>query len=126
MPENLRPSIVRFGDFQLNLRSGELHKHGIRLRLPGQSLTILATLLERQGEIVTREELRKTLWPEDTFVDFDHSVNSAVKRLREALNDSADNPRFVETLPRLGYRYIGPPAAHPEGPSANETAPAAA
>jgi tetratricopeptide (TPR) repeat protein/DNA-binding winged helix-turn-helix (wHTH) protein len=114
MLERLRTSAVRFGEFQLNLQSGELHKHGIRLRLPRQSLTILATLLERQGEIVTREELQKTLWPEDTFVDFEHSVNSAVKRLREALNDSADNPRFVETLPRLGYRYIGPPVSQPE------------
>ena len=114
MPEKPRTSIVRFGDFQVNLQSGELHKHGIRLRLPGQSLTILATLLERAGEIVTREELRKTLWPEDTYVDFEHSVNSAVKRLREALNDSADNPRYVETLPRLGYRYIGPPVSRPE------------
>src|SRR5579859_1043541 len=126
MPENLRTSIIRFGDFQLNLQSGELHKHGIRLRLPGQSLTILASLLERQGEIVTREELRRTLWPEDTFVDFEHSVNSAVKRLREALNDSADNPRYVQTLPRLGYRYIGPPVAHPQRPSANESATASA
>jgi DNA-binding winged helix-turn-helix (wHTH) protein/tetratricopeptide (TPR) repeat protein len=125
MPEKPRTSVVRFGNYQLNLQSGELQKHGIRLRLPGQSLKILATLLERPGEIVTREELQKTLWPEDTFVDFEHSVNSAVKRLREALNDSADNPRFVETLPRLGYRYIGPPVARLEGPSASETAPAA-
>jgi len=121
MPEKLRTAVVRFGDFQLNLQSGELQKHGIRLRLPGQSLTILATLLEHPGEIVTRDELKKTLWPEDTFVDFEHSVNSAVKRLREALNDSADNPRFVETLPRLGYRYVGPPVAHLEGPSASKT-----
>jgi eukaryotic-like serine/threonine-protein kinase len=115
MPEKSRTFIVRFGDFQVNLQSGELQKHGIRLRLPGQSLTILTTLLERQGEIVTREELQKTLWPQDTYVDFEHSVNSAVKRLREALNDSADNPRFVETLPRLGYRYIGPPVAQAGG-----------
>jgi len=118
-------SIVHFGDFQLNLQSGELRKHGIRLRLPGQSLTILAALLERHGQIVTREELRKTLWAEDTFVDFEHSVNSAVKRLREALNDSADNPRFVETLPRLGYRYIGPPVREPKADAAIQVVDAA-
>lgn len=113
MPEKLHLSLVRFGGFELNLQSGELRKHGVRLRLPGQSLKILAVLLEHQGEIVTREDLRKSLWPEDTFVDFEHSVNSAVKRLRDALNDSAENPRFIETLPRLGYRYCGPTVDRP-------------
>jgi len=99
---------IHFGDFELNPQSGELLKDGIRLRLPGQSFKILVMLLERANEVVTREELQKRLWPADTFVDFEHSVNSAVKRLREALNDSAEEPRFIETLPRLGYRYIGP------------------
>jgi len=103
-----QPAAIHFGDFELNPQSGELLKHGIRLRLPGQSFKILAMLLERSNEVVTREELQKRLWPADTFVDFEHSVNSAVKRLREALNDSAEEPRFIETLPRLGYRYIGP------------------
>jgi eukaryotic-like serine/threonine-protein kinase len=99
---------IHFGDFELNPQSGELLKHGLRLRLPGQSFKILAMLLERSNEVVTRDELQKRLWPADTFVDFEHSVNSAVKRLRAALNDSAEEPRFIETLPRLGYRYIGP------------------
>jgi DNA-binding winged helix-turn-helix (wHTH) protein len=94
---------IRFGDFELNPQSEELLKHGIRLRLPRQSFKILAMLLKRPNDVVTREELQKSLWPADTFVDFEHSVNSAVKRLRAALNDSSDNPRFVETLPRLGY-----------------------
>src|SRR5579859_2027111 len=102
------PAKIHFGDFELNPQSGELLKHGIRLRLPGQSFKILAMLLEKPNEVVTREELQKKLWPADTFVDFEHSVNSAVKRLREALNDSAEEPRFIGTLPRLGYRYIGP------------------
>ena len=103
---------VRLGDFELNLQSGELWKNGYRLRLPQQSFRILTILLKTPGEVVTREELRKELWPDNTFVDFEHGVNSAVRRLREALNDSAEEPRFIETLPRLGYRYLGPPVTN--------------
>src|SRR5215469_962196 len=108
MPNATQP-LVCFGDFELNLQSGELQRNGHRRRLPQQSFCVLTILLNSPGEVVTREELRKELWPEDTFVDFEHGVNSAVRRLREALNDSADEPRFIETLPRLGYRYLGPP-----------------
>jgi DNA-binding winged helix-turn-helix (wHTH) protein len=99
--------VVRFADFEVDVRVGELRKHGRRLRLQEQPLRILAMLLERPGELVTREEMRLSLWPADTFVDFDHGLNSAVARLRERLNDSADAPRFVETVPRRGYRFIG-------------------
>ena len=97
-------AVVRFGVFEANLQSGELRKHGLRLRVPGQPFKILTILLERPGEVISREELQKSLWPSDTFVDFEHSLNSAVKKLREALGDSVENPRYIETLPRLGYR----------------------
>ena len=97
---------VRFGVFEADLKAGELRKHGIRIKLQDQPFEILAMLLERPGELVTREELRLKLWPADTFVDFDHGLNNAINRLREALNDSADAPRFIETLPRRGYRFI--------------------
>jgi TolB-like protein/DNA-binding winged helix-turn-helix (wHTH) protein/Tfp pilus assembly protein PilF len=99
---------VRFGVFEFDLRSRELRKHGIRIKLQEQPCQILAFLLERRGEMVTREELQRHLWPSDTFVDFDHSLNTAVMRLREALNDSTENPRFIETLPRRGYRFVAP------------------
>jgi len=111
--------VIRFGPFDADLQTQELHKHGVRLRLPGQSFQILKMVLERQGQLVTREDFQKALWPSDTFVDFDHSLNAAVNRLREALGDSADEPHLIETLPRRGYRFIGtikPPAA--EAPSA--------
>ena len=94
--------------FEVDLRTGELRKHGLRLRLPSQSFQVLRLLLEHPGELVTREELRAKLWPADTFVDFDHGVNAAVNRLREALGESAESPKFVETLPRRGYRFIVP------------------
>jgi Tol biopolymer transport system component/DNA-binding winged helix-turn-helix (wHTH) protein len=100
-------SVVRFADFEVNVRTGELRKHGRRLRVQEQPLRILNMLLERPGELVTREELRLSLWPADTFVDFDHGLNSAVARLRESLNDSAEAPRFVATVPRKGYRFVG-------------------
>ena len=100
--------LLRFGIFEANFHSGELRKHGIRIRLQEQPLQILALLLERPGELVTREELRQRLWPSDTFVDFDHGLNTAVNKLREALADSANTPRYIETLARRGYRYIGP------------------
>jgi Tol biopolymer transport system component/DNA-binding winged helix-turn-helix (wHTH) protein len=98
----------RFGLFEVDLRAGELRRNGSRLKLQEQPFQVLALLLERPGEIVSREELRKRLWPEDTFVDFDHSLNAAVKRLRDALGDSAENPRFVETVARRGYRFVAP------------------
>jgi Tol biopolymer transport system component/DNA-binding winged helix-turn-helix (wHTH) protein len=105
-PEVVLP-VVRFGDFEVNVCAGELRKHGRRLRVQEQPLRILSMLLERPGELVTREQMRLSLWPADTFVDFDHGLNSAVARLRESLNDSAEAPRFVETVPRRGYRFIG-------------------
>jgi Tol biopolymer transport system component/DNA-binding winged helix-turn-helix (wHTH) protein len=101
------PNVVRFGAYEVDLRSAELRKSGVKVRLTGQPFQILAILLEQQGELVTREELQKRLWPADTFVDFDRGLNAAINRVREALGDSAENPRFVETLPRRGYRFIG-------------------
>ncbi|HWY68909.1 MAG TPA: winged helix-turn-helix domain-containing protein [Terriglobales bacterium] len=101
-------AVVRFGVFEVDLRAGELRRNGSKVRLQEQPFQILAMLLERPGKIVTREELRERLWPADTFVDFDHSINAATKRLRDALQDSAENPRFVETLSRRGYRFIAP------------------
>ena len=98
---------IRFGSFELDVRSGELHKGPSRLKVPDQSIEILKALLEQPGELVTREQLRERLWPSDTFVDFEHGLNAAVRRLREALGDSADTPRFIETLPRRGYRFVG-------------------
>jgi TolB-like protein/DNA-binding winged helix-turn-helix (wHTH) protein/Flp pilus assembly protein TadD len=98
--------IIRFGVFEVDLNGAELRKQGLRIKLPEQPFQILAMLLEKPGEIVTREELRNRLWQTDTFVDFDHGVNNAVMRLREVLGDSSDNPRFIETLPRRGYRFI--------------------
>jgi DNA-binding winged helix-turn-helix (wHTH) protein len=97
---------IRFGDFEADLRAGELHKHGVRVRLQEQPLKILITLVERAGDVVLREEFREALWPADTFVDFDHGLSAAVNKLREALCDSADHPRYVETIPRRGYRFI--------------------
>src|SRR5215813_4422519 len=100
--------IVRFGVFELDLSAGELRKSGVKLRLQEQPFQVLTMLLERAGEVVTRDELRQKLWASDTFVDFDHSLNTAVNKLREALGDSAASPRFVETLARRGYRFIAP------------------
>lgn len=100
--------IFRFGIFEADLVAGELRKNGIRIRLQEQPFQVLAVLLERAGEPVTREQLREQLWAADTFVDFDHSLNTAVTKIREALGDSASNPRFVETLARRGYRFIAP------------------
>jgi len=97
---------LRFGVFELDLRAGELRKHGLRVRLQAQPFQVLAMLLEHFGEVVTREELQKTLWPADTFVDFDHGVNKAINKIREALGDSAESPRFVETVARRGYRFL--------------------
>jgi eukaryotic-like serine/threonine-protein kinase len=99
---------LRFDVFTLDLRAGELYKSGYKIKLQEQPFRILAMLLEQPGRVVTREQLRERLWTEDTFVDFDHSLNTAVKKLRQALNDEADKPRFIETLPKRGYRFVGP------------------
>ncbi len=100
--------VVRFGIFDLDLRARSLHKAGIRVKLQAQPFAILVLLISRRGEVVTRDELQRKLWPTDTFVDFEHSVNTAVMRLRDALGDSAESPRFIETVPRHGYRFIAP------------------
>jgi eukaryotic-like serine/threonine-protein kinase len=107
--KELFPSrVFRFGVFQANLAARELRKHGVRVRLPGQPFSILSMLLESPGEIVTRAEMRQRLWASDTFVDFEHSLNSAIKKLRAALGDSPENSRYIETVPRAGYRFIAP------------------
>jgi eukaryotic-like serine/threonine-protein kinase len=107
-PDARPPEILRFGVFEVDVRSVELRKQGVRIKLQEQPFHILTVLLQRPGEVVTREELRSQNWPADTFVDFDNSLNTAINKLREALGDSADNPRFIETLPRRGYRFIAP------------------
>src|SRR6187549_1882702 len=115
MPD-ARP-LYRFAEFEFEPRTGELRKGGEKVRLREQPCQILMLLLARPGDLITREEARQALWPGDTFVDFDVGLNTAIKRLREALGDSAEQPRFVETLPRRGYRFIAPveaPALPPE------------
>ena len=107
MENSSRSQPVRFGSFEVDLRAGEVRKEGSKIKLQDQPFQILALLLERPGQVVTREELQSRLWPSDTFVDFDHSLNKSINKLREALGDSAENPRFVETLPRRGYRFLG-------------------
>ena len=102
------PDVIRFGVFELDLRTRELRKEGLSTGLPEQSIKILALLLEKPGEMVLREEIRKKLWPNDTVVEFDHSINAAIKRLRQALGDSADSPQYIETLARRGYRWLVP------------------
>ena len=99
--------VLRFNDYELDTHAGELRKRGVKLRLQGQPLQVLAVLLDRAGDLVTREELRAQIWTPDTFVDFDHSLHNAIARLRDVLGDSAETPRFIETLPRRGYRFIG-------------------
>jgi len=105
---NASGRFARFGVFELDLAAGELRKSGAKLRLQEQPFQVLALLLERPGDVITREEIRRKLWPADTFVDFDHSLNTAVNKLRETLGDSASNPRYIETLARRGYRFIAP------------------
>ena len=123
-PANPNPRLLRFGAFELDTTSGELRKHGLKLRLPNQSFRILQYLLEHPREVVTREELREKLWPADTFVDFEMGLSSAVRKLRNALGDSAETPRFIETIPRHGYRFIGP--VNGQGEAAIAQAPDAA
>ncbi|MGI8771833.1 MAG: winged helix-turn-helix domain-containing protein [Acidobacteriaceae bacterium] len=125
--------VFRFGPFEVDLGSQELRRGSIRIRLPGQSFRVLATLLERQGEVVSREELQRRLWPAESFGDFEHGLNAAVNRVRDALGDSADQPQYIETLPRRGYRFIAStepahstspvPASPPPPPAVPETAP---
>src|SRR5215469_9250998 len=114
-----RPSAtLRFGVFEVDLRAGELRRQGKRIKVQEQPFRVLTVLLQRPGEVVTREELRNQNWPPDTFVDFDNSLNTAINKLREALGDSADGPRFIETLPRRGYRFL----ATVTGPDGVDTA----
>lgn len=101
-------NLVRFGLFELDLRTSQLTKNGMKIRLPQQPVQVLSLLLERPGEIVTREQLRRRLWPSDVFVDFDHGLNKSIQKLRDALGDSAASPRYIETIPRVGYRFIAP------------------
>src|SRR5215467_14620242 len=101
-----KPSIIRFSIYELDLKAGELRRNGKKVRIQEQPFQVLAALLERPGAVVTREELRARLWPADTFVDFDHSLNTAVNKIREVLGDSAGRPRFVETVARRGYRFL--------------------
>ena len=107
-------AVYRFGVFEADAGTGELRKHGTRLRLATQPFKILILLIEARGELVTREEIQRALWPEGTFVDFDHSLNSAINKLREALSDSASTPRYIETLAKRGYRFLPPVTADPD------------
>jgi TolB-like protein/DNA-binding winged helix-turn-helix (wHTH) protein/Flp pilus assembly protein TadD len=115
--------VIRFGVFEANTVTGELRKHGLRIKLQEQPFQVLSLLVARPGELVTREELRKKLWPADTFVDFEHGLNKTINKLREALSDDKESPRYIETLPRRGYRFIAPvmsaqPLSEPSGPPA--------
>src|ERR1700740_3729168 len=123
------PHVARFESFEVNLRSGELSKNGERLKLPEQSFQILAMLLERPGELVMRQEIQKRLWPNDTVVEFENSINAAIKRLRVALGDSADQPKYIATLARRGYRWkvpvewVEPSSAEPQEPAGEFASP---
>jgi cholera toxin transcriptional activator len=121
-PANFSSRILRFGVFEMDRTAGELRKSGVRLRLQEQPFQVLALLLERAGEVVTRDELREKLWPADTFVDFDHSLNTAINKVREALGDSASSPRYVETLARRGYRFLGTVAPLEQSPTLHSAA----
>src|SRR5882724_9457409 len=100
--------IFRFGIFHLDLKAGELRKAGVKVKLQDQPFRVLATLVDRAGQVVTREELRQNVWPTDVYVAFDQGLNNAIKKVRDALGDSADNPRFVDTVARHGYRFLAP------------------
>src|SRR5262245_41686275 len=103
-----RAEIVRFGIFHLDLKARELHRAGVKVRLQDQPFRVLATLVDRAGQVVTREELRQSIWPTDVYVAFDQGLNNAIKKVRDALGDSADNPRFIETVAKHGYRFLAP------------------
>lgn len=117
--QNRLTRLVHFGAFVVDLRAGELYRQGRKIKLQDQPFQLLAILLEHPGEVITRQELRNRIWPGDTFVDFDQGLNKAILKIRDALGDDADNPRFVETLPRRGYRFIAPvePAKPPSSPT---------
>src|SRR5208337_1678645 len=112
------PTLVRFGVFEADFRAGQLRRNGVRVRLQDLPFRALTLLLSRPGEVITREDFRQALWPADVFVDFEQGISSAIMRLRDALSDSADNPIFIETIERRGYRWIGP--LHPPEPVAVE------
>ena len=120
--ETQSPAVLRFGTFEVDVRTGEVRKQGVRIKLQEQPFHVLTVLLQRSGEVVTREELRSQIWPADTFVDFDNSLNTSINKLREALGDSAESPRFIETLPRRGYRLIAPVTCDDRKESAVATA----
>src|SRR5664279_3896022 len=107
MPDHA-PRVTSFGVFEVDLRAGELRRNGVKVKIQNQPFQILTMLLERPGEVITRDEMRSRLWPAETFVDFDHGLNSAIRRLRDALGDSAESPAYVETLGRRGYRFVFP------------------
>jgi DNA-binding winged helix-turn-helix (wHTH) protein len=117
MPVIARPR-VRFAAFELDTRAGELFRHGLKLKLQGHPIQILAMLLERPGDLITREEIQQRLWPTEaeTFVDFEHGLNNAVRKLRQALGDEAETPKYIETLPRRGYRFIAQIEPEPQQP----------
>src|SRR5579864_4624651 len=119
--------IIRFGSFEVDLRAGELRRGGLRVKLSGQPFDVLVALLEKPSQVVTREELHDKLWSQDTFVDFEHGLNKAINKVREALGDDADNPRFIETLPRRGYRFLAPvtPPPQAEVPAGDRALPVA-
>jgi len=127
-PGSQSAEVVRFNTYEVYLRSGELYRAGHKIRLQDLPFQVLAMLLEHPREVVTRKDLQKRLWPADTFVDFDHSLNTAIKKLRQALCDNSKNPRFIETLPKRGYRFIGtvqqpvkpPSPARPQTPSVSQ------
>ena len=126
MPSSNREArLLRFGVFEVDLTAGELRKNGARIRLQEQPFQVLTTLLQNAGQVVTRDELRERIWPADTFVDFDHSLNTAVNKIRESLGDSASSPRYVETLARRGYRFIAPVIAPVDSVATATTASAA-
>jgi Tol biopolymer transport system component/DNA-binding winged helix-turn-helix (wHTH) protein len=118
-----RAPVYRFGVFELHAQSGELRKHGVRIKLQDQPRQILLLLLEHAGDVVTREQIQQHLWPDNTFVDFDNAINSAVRKLRDALGDTAENPRFIETLARRGYRFVAPVSSEPEKALKSEAPP---
>lgn len=123
LPRNKSSHLVRFGAYEVDLRAGELLKEGRKIKLQIQPFQVLSLLLEHAGEVVTREELQKKLWPSHTFVDFDHSLNTAIRKLRQALCDDKEKPRFIETLPKRGYRFMVTPERRAPGrPAASEGA----
>src|SRR5271157_3856494 len=113
--EKAKP-VYRFGPYVADVRAGELYKRGKKSKVQQQPMQVLAALLDKAGEVVTREELRAGIWPADTFVDFEHSLNTAIKKLRKALGDDAIRPKYIETLPRRGYRFLGEVEAAEEAP----------